>query len=122
MERLVSQESGVSLESTVHLGQEERMDLRVLTVLLGLQDLRELLAIKDLLVWWVSLVSVEYLVLRATREEEVTQERLALWVLTADREIADSKASPDHLDSLEKLEAQEILDHPDLSESKDPLV
>lgn len=122
MERLVSQESGVSLESTVPLGQEERMDLRVLTVLLGLQDLRELLAIKDLLVWWVSLVSVEYLVLRATREEEVTQERLALWVLTADREIADSKALPDHLDSLEKLEAQEILDHPDLSESKDPLV
>lgn len=122
MERLVSQESGVSLESTVHLGQEERMDLRVLTVLLGLQDPRELPATKDLLVWWVSLVSAEYLVLRATREEEVTQERLALWVLTADREIGDSKASPDHLDSLEKLEAQEILDHPDLSESKDPLV
>ena len=50
MERLVSQESGVSLESTVHLGQEERMDLRVLTVLLGLQDPRELPATKDLLV------------------------------------------------------------------------
>ena len=122
MERLVSQESGVSLESTVHLGQEERMDLRVLTVLLGLQDPRELPATKDLLVWWVSLVSAEYLVLRATREEEVTQERLALWVLTADREIGDSKALPAHPDSLEKLEAQEILDHPDLSESKDPLV
>ena len=122
MERLVSQESGVSLESTVHLDQEERMDLRVLTVLLGLQDPRELQDTKDLLVLWVSLVSAEYLVLRATREEEVTQERLALWVLTADREIGDSKASPDHLDSLEKLEAQEILDHLDLSESKDPLV
>lgn len=122
MERLVSPESGVSLESTDHLGQEARMDLRDLTALLGPQDPREPPDTKDLLVWWVFLVSAEYLVLRETRVEEVTQERLALWVRTADREIGDSKASPDRLDSLEKLEAQEILDHLDLSENRDPLV
>lgn len=122
MVRPVSPESGVSLESTVHLGQEERMDLRVLTALLGLQVPRELPDTKDLLVWWVSLVSAEYLVLRETREEEVTQDWLALSVRTVDREIGDSKASLDHLDSLEKLVAREILDHRDLSENKDPLV
>lgn len=122
MEHLDSPESGESLESMVHLGQEERMDPRALMVPLGLQDPRELQDTKDLLVLWVSLVSAEYLVLRETRVEEVTQERLGLSVRTADREIGDSKASLDHLDNLEKLVAREILDRQDLLENKDPLV
>lgn len=122
MEHLDSPESGESLESMVHLGQEERMDPRALMVPLGLQDPRELRDTKDLLVLWVSLVSAEYLVLRETRVEEVTQERLGLSVRTADREIGDSKASLDHLDNLEKLVAREILDRQDLLENKDPLV